>query len=263
MSKRVSKTKMVKDLAAATGISQSRVELFLSALADMAYREAVNGFVIPGICKLKVVRRKESQRRNPITKQRLLMKAHDVLKIVPLKKAKLAVAPPPPDMIQFLPDEPAPLVAAAPAASAPDSKPVSAAAPDALPALGNIVFACPQCGGTVMAEAAQKGLTGVCPVCGATIVIPAQEQAGSGGEGDVAAAAQTPPTEFVLFVCNTCRQEIEAPREMIGMEVNCPACGSSLSVPSLKAKQAEAAVPGKSPDRRSMTIRMDLSDIEM
>ncbi len=245
MSKRVSKTKMVKELASSTGISQSRVEGLLSALADMAYREAVNGFVIPGICKLKVVRRKESQRRNPITKQRLLMKAHDALKIVPLKKAKLAIAPPPPDLIQFLPDEPLslPLVAPAPAVSVSDSKPVSAAAPDALPALGNIVFACPQCGGTVMAEAAQKGLTGVCPVCGATIGIPAQEQAGSDSEGAGALAAQAPPTGFVLFVCKTCHQEIEAPQEMIGMDVNCPACGSSLSVPSLKLKQqVEAAL---------------------
>lgn len=258
---------MVRELASTAGISQSRVTALFSALAEMAYRESVNGFVIPGICKLKVVRRKECRRWNPVTKQRLLMKAHDVLKIVPLKKAKLAIAPPPADLFQLIsnaqPPSPSPVEAAAPAVSAPNNGSVPAAAADQLSGLGNIVFACPHCGGTIMAEAAQKGMTGVCPVCGATIGIPAQDRSDHGDVKVGELAARATPTEFVLFVCETCLQEIEAPQEMIGMDVNCPACGSSLNVPSRKSKQADAAVSGKGPDRRSMTIRMDLSDIEM
>src|SRR5947208_2413528 len=51
------------------GMTKKQVALFLDELAGLAYKEARNGFTIPGVGKLVVVDRKARMGRNPATGQ--------------------------------------------------------------------------------------------------------------------------------------------------------------------------------------------------
>lgn len=269
MSKSITKAGIIAALADETGLSRADVGRVLANLAEMTYREAANGFTIPGLCKFKLVRRKESRRFNPVTRTRFLVAAHDILKVIPLKKAREKIAPLPENLlVREIPSEPAvEKEAAKPDTAASEAAPATAAAAaPAEPALaesGGIIFACPHCGNTIMAQLSERGQTAECPVCNGQMVVPDAAAAPA-----VAPAAAKPKTvsNFVTFVCEVCKQEIEAPLEMIGMNAVCPACGSQLKVP---AHEAEAQ-PGADEtglktqekiDRSSMTIRMDLSDL--
>ena len=316
--KSITKAGIIATLADKTGLTRADVDRVLANLAELAYREAVNGFTIPGLCKFKVVRRKQSRRFNPVTRMRYLVAEHDVLKVIPLKKAKERIAPLPENLIiREIPPEPAPepvpepvqepALESAPESDypsgsddflmpahdpAPESVPVHApepalepvpeeeiavpytppaeagaaamAAPDeqAITEAGGIIFACPHCGNTIMAQLNERGQTAECPVCNGQMVVP---------DTSVAPAAEPtakPKTvsNFVTFVCKVCSQEIEAPLEMIGMSAVCPACGSQLRVPAHEMEaQEETEDDGlkkqEQVDRSSMTIRMDLSDL--
>ena len=35
---------------------------------------------------------------------------------------------------------------------------------------------------------------------------------------------------FVSFICVSCKQEIEAAKEMVGQTVECPACGRTIRI---------------------------------
>jgi len=63
--------------------------------------------------------------------------------------------------------------------------------------------------------------------------------------------------EFVAFICLTCHQEIEAPLATVGQQVECPACGAKLVVPS----QSQAPTQAQLDAMKSRTIRIELSDI--
>ena len=89
----MTKQQLVSELADSAGISKSKITNVLNSLSEISYREASNGFTIPGICKLKVIRKKPSRHRNPATGKMMLIGERDVLKIVPLKKAKTAITP--------------------------------------------------------------------------------------------------------------------------------------------------------------------------
>ena len=72
-------------------------------------------------------------------------------------------------------------------------------------------------------------------------------------------------SQFVTFFCNECGQEIEAPKEMVGLQADCPACGSRLQVPKEGSTFDEGGsdvveAEDKKLDDPSMTVRMDLSD---
>ncbi len=274
MSKALTKPQIIAALSAETGLSKPDVAKVLTKLMDMAYREAANGFTLPGLCKFKLVRRKESRRYNPVTRARFLIAEHDVLKIIPLKKAREKMAPLPPDLIirQLPPSEAA---ASAPPKTA-ASEPAQTAAPSAAPAAapsadesGGIIFSCPHCGNTIMAQLNERGQTAECPVCNGQMIVPDGTSAPAGAPADASPAAAKPKsvTNFVTFVCDVCKQEIEAPLEMIGMKAVCPACGSQLKVPAHEsepksgpASALDTKAKGKI-DRSSMTIRMDLSDL--
>ncbi|MBR1871411.1 MAG: hypothetical protein IJ802_06250 [Kiritimatiellae bacterium] len=62
---------------------------------------------------------------------------------------------------------------------------------------------------------------------------------------------------FVSFVCNACRQEIEAARQHIGETVECPACGHPLKVPSPE----DAPTPAQLAAMKGRTIRIELGGI--
>lgn len=60
---------------------------------------------------------------------------------------------------------------------------------------------------------------------------------------------------FVTFVCVSCSQELEAPKDMIGQTVECPACGARLVV--MPPEQSVAMTE----EMKSRTIRIELSDL--
>ena len=57
--------------------------------------------------------------------------------------------------------------------------------------------------------------------------------------------------EFITFMCGACKQEIEATRDMAGIEAECPGCGARIVVPSPEQKQ----------EQKRKTIRIDLGDL--
>lgn len=68
---------------------------------------------------------------------------------------------------------------------------------------------------------------------------------------------------FVSFVCVSCSQELEAPRDLIGQTVECPACGARLVVMPPDDDSA-AGGPSSQPQvdaMKSRTIRIELGDL--
>ena len=62
---------------------------------------------------------------------------------------------------------------------------------------------------------------------------------------------------FIAFVCDACHQEIEAPEDAAGQQVECPACGAKLVVPVNNQPPAQAQLDAM----KSRTIRIELSDL--
>ncbi len=272
MGRSLSKAMLVSELAQTTSLNGKDVERLLSSLADIAFREAVNGFVIPRICKLKVVRKKPRQCRNPVTGRLMRIGERDTLKIQPLKAARDAVTPRSDDLITIL-DEPA--LSPPAESSAPTAAPEQPAPTHDVPkrpdmgSEGQILFECSECKSTLSASPAEAGMEGKCPYCENPIHVPEQRTPIEEEPTPTRAAASSRTVqEFVTLNCHTCDQEIEAPSEMIGMEVACPAC----SAPLLIEKPDSSASPvshetvntpdGQNVDLSSMTIRIDLSDLE-
>ena len=55
MARSLQKAGLVAELGSATGVGRKSVSDILDKLAEIAYREAPNGFIVPGICRLTVV----------------------------------------------------------------------------------------------------------------------------------------------------------------------------------------------------------------
>jgi DNA-binding protein HU-beta len=301
MPKSYTRAKLITEIASFTRLDKDDIAGVLEFLAYIAYREARNGFIVPGICKLKVVRRKAQRCRNPATKQLMLIGERDALKITPLKKAKDSVCPRPPGLVQIIKEEPKkktepPAEAATPRAPQVTSTPPAPSAPSTpspppAPTVpqeerGQIVFYCPECGTTLAAPPHNAGAKAECPVCGAQTTVPTREQpaaepatsprrptresrAATGTPKQSPAQQRRFPSGFVTFLCRACGQEIEAPVDMIGMTAGCPACDTSLRIPAVSHEQAaQPSGPLHQPatkggvDLRARTVRIDLSDLE-
>ena len=65
--KAFTRSRLIKELSWSCELPQTSVKLFLEKLVEIAKREAKSSFVIPGLCKLDVVRRKSRKVRNPRT----------------------------------------------------------------------------------------------------------------------------------------------------------------------------------------------------
>jgi nucleoid DNA-binding protein/predicted RNA-binding Zn-ribbon protein involved in translation (DUF1610 family) len=278
ISKSYTKSQLVTEIAGLTGLSKAAVGRVLEHFTQVAYREAERGFVVPGLCKIKVVNRKPSRHRNPMTGKLLLIGERKAVKFVPLKKAKNVIVPNKDVTVQVV-DDLTPLdlsaipaePAAASAPAAPPAPAASAPAPGvALPDSeeGQVVFPCPECGSMIAAPPKSAGKKGDCPFCKAPLTIP-QRQTEPKPDKQVLAdkPAKEMPTDFVAFICRACGQEIEAPVDMVGMPVDCPTCGTGLTVPLANAPKPpppkpSAAPGGKKADASSMTIRIDLSDLQ-
>ena len=75
-------------LAEKAGITKKQTVLFLETQAQMSYKEAKNGFTIPGIGKLVVRSYKARMGRNPQTGEAIKIPARKRLKFVVAKAAK-------------------------------------------------------------------------------------------------------------------------------------------------------------------------------
>ena len=87
------KGKIMEELATATGLKKKEVAGVLEALTELAYAQALAGFVIPGVGKLAVMQRKARMGRNPATGESIKIPAKKVLKFRIAKAAKDACVP--------------------------------------------------------------------------------------------------------------------------------------------------------------------------
>ena len=87
----MTKTQIVKELAESVEISKKQAVCALETLTKMAYREAKNGFTLPGLGKLVLVNRNARVGRNPKTGQPIQIPAKRVVKFRVAKAAKDAI----------------------------------------------------------------------------------------------------------------------------------------------------------------------------
>ena len=84
MAKSMTKSQIADHLAGKAGITKKTAVQFLDDFAALAYREAKNAFVVPGIGKLVLANRKARMGRNPQT--------GEPIKIPARKKVRFSVA---------------------------------------------------------------------------------------------------------------------------------------------------------------------------
>jgi len=154
------KTALVRELAFSAGITQKSVRMVLEAMQKIAYREACDqGFTIPGICRLDVIRRKARKMKNPQSGETILIAEHDTLRVRVLKKARDIVTPLPKDLVTVLPKEtPPPVIEDF-------SKAVS--------------FCCKRCHQEIEAPLSAAGMQAQCPACGTSITVPSVSEPGT------------------------------------------------------------------------------------
>ena len=271
MSGSYTKNDLVKEIATNARISRRRVDMLLTDLTAIAYREAVNGFTIPGICKLDIVRRKERRARNPQTGDILLIGEHDVLRVRPLKRAKATVTPTPENLVTVLPPEPQPEQPVAPASAGAGWPAAASPAPARAPTESEFFsFKCPYCRAAIEVTSDCAGDRISCPACNKRFTVPEVGQAAVAANEPAAkaapAAAPAPSSEsYVSFLCKACSQEIEAPIDMAGSQAECPACGSVMVIPYVSEPNTTQAVRDTVDDQtfeayKSRTIRIELPD---
>ncbi|MHC4295541.1 MAG: HU family DNA-binding protein [Planctomycetota bacterium] len=91
MAKALTKSQTLSTLAEDCGMSKKDVTGVVEALVQLSYKQAKNGFTIPGLGKLVLVNRKARMGRNPATGETIRIPAKTVLKFRIAKAAKDAV----------------------------------------------------------------------------------------------------------------------------------------------------------------------------
>jgi DNA-binding protein HU-beta len=148
------KQEIIRFLATSANTTQDQARAMLESLVRLAYREARNGFVIPGLCKIELVDREARMGRNPQTGEAIEIPARKVLKIRPVSKAKEMVMRVP----QAVEEEPEP--------PAPTRKQGGIREPI------YVTFSCTACGAEIEASTDMAGTQAQCPGCGAAIRVP-------------------------------------------------------------------------------------------
>jgi DNA-binding protein HU-beta len=87
----MSKSETLRQLSDRTGLPRAQVREVLDELVTLSYKEAKNGFTIPGLGKLVLQDRKARMGRNPATGEQIQIPAKRVLKFRIAKQAKDAV----------------------------------------------------------------------------------------------------------------------------------------------------------------------------
>jgi len=93
MAKPKTKTQIIDGMAKASGVNKRQAKDALETLVAMAYKGAKDGFTLPGLGKLVIVRRKARWGRNPATGEKIRIKAKKALKFRVAKAAKDAIVP--------------------------------------------------------------------------------------------------------------------------------------------------------------------------
>ncbi len=88
---RMTKGQVIGALAQRTGLKKTQIDLVLDELAKLAYAEAKNGFVIPGIGKLMLAHRPPRTGRHPGTGEPIDIPAKTVVNFRVAKACKDSV----------------------------------------------------------------------------------------------------------------------------------------------------------------------------
>ena len=88
MGKALTKSQIMDHLSKKTDFTKKDLASVLEEVANLAYREAKNGFTLPGIGKLVLVNRKARMGRNPQTGEPIKIPAKKVVKFRVAKAAK-------------------------------------------------------------------------------------------------------------------------------------------------------------------------------
>ncbi|MBI4664813.1 MAG: HU family DNA-binding protein [Nitrospinae bacterium] len=89
--KPMTKGQIADNIATASGLTKKLAAQILDGLAALAYKEAKNGFTLPGLGKLVLVQRKARKGRNPQTGEVIKIPAKKVVKFRVAKACKDAV----------------------------------------------------------------------------------------------------------------------------------------------------------------------------
>jgi DNA-binding protein HU-beta len=87
----MTKSQIMSKLAESSELAKKKTNELVEALVCLSYKEAKNGFTIPGLGKLVLVNRKARMGRNPATGETIKIPAKKVLKFRVAKAAKDAV----------------------------------------------------------------------------------------------------------------------------------------------------------------------------
>ena len=249
------KSRLIKELAFRSGISQRQSRAALEAIIEIAYREAkANYFILPGLCKFDVVRRAPRNVRNPITGEQLVLPERDALHVVLSKRAKEAVAP---KVAPMKPEEFAAMTAAKKAeeeaaakqaeeeAAKKAAEETEAARGDARPSEDR------------PPEETEEPVTpSDMPTLAEAAAAKAEQRAAEG----FVDAPEVKGDQAISFKCTTCGQEIVAPLETVGYEAECPACGAILLVPE-KSEPGTTYAPGGDGEKKEMISVDQVEDL--
>jgi DNA-binding protein HU-beta len=89
--KTLTQAQIIDKLATATELTKKQAKAVLDNLAALAYKEAKNGFTVPGLGKIVLVQRKARIGRNPATGEQIKIPAKKVVKFRVAKAAKDAI----------------------------------------------------------------------------------------------------------------------------------------------------------------------------
>ena len=91
MAKAMTKSQVMASVAETAEISKKQAVAAVEALVALAYKNAKNGFTLPGLGKLVLVNRKARMGRNPATGEAIKIKAKRVVKFRVAKACKDAI----------------------------------------------------------------------------------------------------------------------------------------------------------------------------
>jgi DNA-binding protein HU-beta len=91
MAKAMTKSQIVTGVAEAAGITKKQAGAAMEGLVALAYKNAKNGFTVPGLGKLVLVNRKARMGRNPATGATIKIPAKRVVKFRVAKACKDAI----------------------------------------------------------------------------------------------------------------------------------------------------------------------------
>ena len=91
MAKAMTKSQVLASVAESAEISKKQAAAAVEALVALAYKNAKNGFTLPGLGKLVLVNRKARMGRNPATGEAIKIKAKRVVKFRVAKACKDAI----------------------------------------------------------------------------------------------------------------------------------------------------------------------------